>query len=150
VVPDPHGRRRDYPCGPRLTFKLWVSSAASRVSAALLSFPHLVMRLTTIRIEWMLRAAVARGGVPRLAAPQPGTDQSGELEWRARIWERQARGPVFAPMLDREAAVNLLTEPTLDPTPRAWGSRRAGRIERTGVDPMVQAQAAHILLDRPT
>jgi predicted molibdopterin-dependent oxidoreductase YjgC len=32
-----------------------------------------------------------------------------------RVSERQARGQVFIPMHYREAAVNLLTNPTLDP-----------------------------------
>jgi formate dehydrogenase major subunit len=43
------------------------------------------------------------------------TSRRGAVLIRVRVSERQARGQVFIPMHYREAAVNLLTNPTLDP-----------------------------------
>jgi predicted molibdopterin-dependent oxidoreductase YjgC len=52
---------------------------------------------------------------------------------RARISERQARGQVFIPMHYREAAANLLTNPTLDPYAKiAEFKVSAVRIEKAG------------------
>jgi anaerobic selenocysteine-containing dehydrogenase len=43
------------------------------------------------------------------------TSRRGAIVIGVRISERQAPGQVFIPMHYREAAVNLLTNPTLDP-----------------------------------
>jgi formate dehydrogenase major subunit len=43
------------------------------------------------------------------------TSRRGSVIIGVRLSERQARGQVFIPMHYREAAVNLLTNPTLDP-----------------------------------
>jgi formate dehydrogenase major subunit len=52
---------------------------------------------------------VGDGDLVRIAS------RRGEVTIRVRLSERQARGQVFIPMHFREAAVNLLTNPTLDP-----------------------------------
>lgn len=57
----------------------------------------------------------------------------GVVRIRVRISDRQARGQVFIPMHYREAAVNLLTNPTLDPYAKiAEFKVSAVRIERLG------------------
>jgi predicted molibdopterin-dependent oxidoreductase YjgC len=64
------------------------------------------------------------------------TSRRGSLTIGVRVSERQAPGQVFIPMHYREAAVNLLTNPTLDPYAKiAEFKISAVRIEpvRTGV-----------------
>jgi formate dehydrogenase major subunit len=62
------------------------------------------------------------------------TSRRGSVVIRVRVSDRQARGQVFIPMHYREAAVNLLTNPTLDPYAKiAEFKVSAVRIEKAGL-----------------
>jgi formate dehydrogenase major subunit len=62
------------------------------------------------------------------------TSRRGSVVIGVRVSDRQARGQVFIPMHYREAAVNLLTNPTLDPYAKiAEFKVSAVRIEPVGI-----------------
>jgi formate dehydrogenase major subunit len=70
---------------------------------------------------------VAEGDTVRI------TSRRGAVTIRVRVSDRQARGQVFIPMHFREAAVNLLTNPALDPYAKiAEFKVSAVRIEPVG------------------
>ena len=65
--------------------------------------------------------------------PVQVTSRRGTIRINVRVSERQARGQIFVPMHFREAAANVLTNPTLDPYAKIASFKvSAVRVEKVG------------------
>ncbi|MFI5210404.1 MAG: molybdopterin oxidoreductase family protein, partial [Gemmatimonadales bacterium] len=79
-----------------------------------------------------LDLGVSEGGTVRI------TSRRGSLLISVRISDRQARGQVFIPMHYREAAVNLLTNPRLDP----YAKIASFKVSAVRIEPLPAAMPA--------